>query len=297
MSAVTVARDTQEAGILVRKTARHRIQQGISYLLLTVGGIVMFMPFLWLISSSLKEPQHVYLMPPQWIPSPSRWENYSEVVTKLPFLLYTRNTLLITVPALVGQVLSATMAAYAFSRLRWPFRNQLFAILLATMMLPSAVTLIPIYILFKELRWIGTFFPLVVPAWFGGGAYFIFLLRQFFLTIPMELEEAARVDGASAFVIFTRIMMPLARPAITVAAVFSFLFHWNDFFGPLIYLNKADMRTLALGLNALQGLEWGRDTTHLVMAVSVLMIIPVIVLFFAAQKVFIQGIVMTGIKG
>ncbi len=282
---------------LARRSTREKVARTLAYLILTVGGIAMFVPFLWLVSSSLKNPNDIYIFPPQWIPDPVQWNNYQEVITKLPFLTYTRNTLIITVPALLGQVITATMSGYAFARLRWPFRDQIFAVLLATMMLPGAVTLIPVYILFKNLHWIGTFWPLIVPAWFGGGAYFVFLLRQFFLTIPMELEEAARVDGASAFTIFLRIIVPLARPAITVVAIFSFLSHWNDFFGPLIYLNKADMRTLALGLNALQGLEWGRDTTHLVMAVSVLMIAPVIVLFFAAQKVFIQGIVLTGIKG
>jgi ABC-type glycerol-3-phosphate transport system permease component len=198
---------------------------------------------------------------------------------------------------MLGQVLTSTMAGYAFARLRWPLRDHIFSVLLATMMLPWAVTLIPIYVFFKELRWIGTYLPLIVPFWFGGGAFNIFLLRQFFLTIPMELEDAARVDGASAFTIFTRIMVPLARPAITVVAIFSFLHHWRDFLGPLIYLNKANMRTIALGINALQGLEWGRDTTHLVMAASVLMILPVLVLFFAAQRVFVQGIALTGIKG
>jgi ABC-type glycerol-3-phosphate transport system permease component len=273
------------------------VQRAISYALLTLGGVAMVTPFLWLVSSSLKDPNDIFIFPPQWIPSPPKWENYLEVVTKLPFATYTRNTLIVTIPALLGQVLTATMAAYAFSRLRWPLRDQIFALLLATMMLPYAVTLIPVYILFKELGWLGTFLPLIVPAWFGGGAYFVFLLRQFFLTLPIELEEAARVDGASAFTIFTRIMVPLARPAVAVVAIFSFLVHWNDFFGPLVYLSKAEQRTLALGLNALQGLEWGRDMTHLVMAVSVLMITPVVVLFFAVQKTLIQGIVMTGIKG
>lgn len=299
MAATTTihARHPRRGSYLARKSTQTRVARALAYLILTLGGAVMFLPFVWLISSSLKEPNDIFIFPPEWIPDPVRWQNYVEVLTRLPFLLYTQNTLIITIPALIGQVVTATMAGYAFSRLRWPGRDQIFAVLLATLMLPGAVTLIPVYILFKELRWIGTFLPLIVPAWFGGGAFFIFLLRQFFLTIPMELEEAARVDGASAFTIFTRIMVPLARPAITVVAIFSFLAHWRDFFGPLIYLNKANMRTLALGLNALQGLEWGRDTTHLVMAASVLMITPVIVLFFASQKVFVQGIALTGIKG
>jgi multiple sugar transport system permease protein len=299
MSAVTTARAGQlvRRGLLASKTAQVRISKAIAYVILTLGGALMMMPFVWLISASLKEPQYIYVFPPQWIPNPVRWQNYTEVLFKLPFLLYTRNTLTILIPAMLGQVLTSTMAGYAFARLRWPLRDHIFSVLLATMMLPWAVTLIPIYVFFKELRWIGTYLPLIVPFWFGGGAFNIFLLRQFFLTIPMELEDAARVDGASAFTIFTRIMVPLARPAITVVAIFSFLHHWRDFLGPLIYLNKANMRTIALGINALQGLEWGRDTTHLVMAASVLMILPVLVLFFAAQRVFVQGIALTGIKG
>ncbi|MBI2942315.1 MAG: carbohydrate ABC transporter permease [Chloroflexi bacterium] len=258
----------------------------------------MFLPFLWLISTSLKGPFEAYIFPPEWIPNPPHWENYPEVLTKLPFGLYVRNTLTITLAALVGQVVTASMCAYAFARLRFPGRDAIFGIKLATMMLPSAVTLIPVYILFKELRWINTFLPLTVPFWFGGGAFYIFLLRQFFLTIPMELEEAAIIDGASPFTIFTRIMVPLSRPAITVVTIFGFLQHWNDFLGPLIYLNTADKRTIAIGLAVMTaGLEWGRDMTHLVMAVSVIMIMPIIVIFFFAQRAFIQGVVLTGIKG
>jgi len=158
------------------------------------------------------------------------------------------------------------------------------------------VTLIPTFILFKALRWLDTFLPLIVPYWFGGGAFFIFLLRQFFRTIPLDLDESARIDGASSWVIFTRIILPLSKPALAVVTIFSFLSHWNDFFGPLVYLSSADKRTLALGLAALQGLQWGRDMTHLVMAVSVIMIAPIILLFFLAQRTFIEGIVLTGIK-
>jgi ABC-type glycerol-3-phosphate transport system permease component len=277
--------------------ARHRVNAAIAYALLILGGVVMLLPFAWLISSSLKSPQDIFVVPPQWIPDSPRWSNYSEVLSKLPFLLYLRNTLIITVSAVVGQVLTSAMAAYAFARLRWPFRDQIFAVILATIMLPYAVTLIPTFILFKNLGWIDTFLPLIVPYWLGGGPFFIFLLRQFFRTIPMELDEAARIDGASSWTIFTRIVLPLSKPALAVVTVFSFLFHWNDFFGPLVYLQSSDMRTLALGLLALQGLEWGRDATHSIMAVSVIMIAPIVLLFFLAQRTFIQGIVLTGIKG
>jgi len=218
-------------------------------------------------------------------------------MSKLPFLTYLRNTLIITIGALVGQVASASVSAYSFARLRWPGRDVIFAIILATIMVPYTVTLIPTFILFKQFGWIDTFFPLIVPYWFGGGAFNIFLLRQFFRTIPMELDESARLDGASSWRIFVEIVLPLSKPAIAVVTVFGFLSHWNDFFGPLVYLNSEDHRTLALGLTALQGLAWGRDATHLVMAVSVIMIAPIIVLFFLAQRTFIEGIVLTGIKG
>jgi ABC-type glycerol-3-phosphate transport system permease component len=281
----------------VGQKSRRRIGQLVAYVILLVGGFVMLVPFLWLISSSLKSPQDIFVLPPQWIPDPPRWSNYKEVMSKLPFLSYLKNTMIITTGALVGQVLTASICAYSFARLRWPGRDPIFAVLLATMMVPYTVTLIPTFILFKNLGWLDTFLPLIVPYWFGGGPFFIFLLRQFFRTIPMELDESARLDGASSGRIFWQIILPLAKPALAVVTVFSFLAHWNDFFGPLVYLSSADNRTLALGLASLQGLAWGRDMTHLVMAVSVIMITPIIILFFLAQRTFIEGIVLTGIKG
>jgi ABC-type glycerol-3-phosphate transport system permease component len=269
----------------------------VAYVLLSVGGFMMFLPFLWLLSSALKGPDQVFLFPPQWIPTPMHWDNYAYVVRELPFQTYLKNTLIITAGAVTGQVLSATASAYSFARLRWWGRDTIFALILATLMLPSVVTLIPVYIMFKDLHWINTFLPLIVPPWFGGGAFNIFLLRQFFRTIPAELEEAATIDGANPWTTLTRIIVPLAKPAIAVVAILAFLYNWNDFLGPLIYLNKAELRTLAIGVNSLQGMEWGRDMTEYVMAISVLMVAPIIALFFAAQRVFIQGIVLTGLKG
>lgn len=277
--------------------ARKRLGKLAAYLLLTIGGAVMMVPFAWLVSSSLKSPQDIFVVPPEWIPADPQWSNYKEVLTALPFPTYLANTLTITFGALIGQVASSAVSGYAFARLRWPGRDVIFAIVLATIMVPYTVTLIPTFVLFQQFGWLDTFLPLIVPYWFGGGAFFIFLLRQFFRTIPMELDESARLDGASSWRIFYEIILPLSKPAIAVVTVFGFLAHWNDFFGPLVYLNSADNRTLALGLSALQGLAWGRDATHLVMAVSVLMIAPIIVLFFLAQRTFIEGIVLTGIKG
>ncbi len=285
-----------QCGVRLGKRARHAISQAVAYFCLTVGGVLMMLPFAWLVSSSLKGPNEVFVLPPEWIPNPPRWENYTEVLSALPFLQYLRNTLTITFLAMIGQVVTSAMSAYAFARLRWPGRDLVFAVILATIMVPYTVTLIPTFILFKALHWLDTFLPLIVPYWFGGGAFFIFLLRQFFRTIPLELDESARIDGASSWVIFTRIILPLSKPALAVVTIFSFLSHWNDFFGPLVYLSSADKRTLALGLAALQGLQWGRDMTHLVMAVSVIMIAPIILLFFLAQRAFIEGIVLTGIK-
>jgi multiple sugar transport system permease protein len=279
------------------KNTRLRIRQVIAYVLLTGGGLLMILPFAWLVSSSLKGPAEIFVIPPEWIPNPVRWGNYGEVMSALPFLRYLRNTLIITVGAVTGQVLTSALCAFAFARLRWPGRDVVFAVIIATIMVPYTVTLIPTFIMFKSLGWLDTFLPLVVPYWFAGSsAFFIFLLRQFFRTIPMELDDAARIDGAGSWVIFTKIILPLSRPALAVVTVFSFLSHWNDFFGPLVYLSSDENWTLALGLSALQGLQWGRDMTHLVMAVSVIMITPIIVLFFFAQRTFIQGIVLTGIK-
>lgn len=281
----------------IGKRARSAIAQGVAYFLLTLGGFVMALPFFWLISSSLKEPQQIFILPPKWIPDPVRWQNYVDVFTMLPFALYLKNTLIIVVGATLGQLVSGTMGAYAFARLRWPGRNFWFAILMSTMMLPGAVTMIPRFIIFKSFGMLNTFWPLILPYWLGGGAFHVFLLRQFFLTIPIELEDAARIDGASTFRIFAQIMIPLCGPPLAVVAIFGFLSHWNDFMGPLIYLTQSSKRTLALGIQSLQGLEWGRDNTELLMAAGVVMVTPAIILFVLAQDIFVQGIALTGIKG
>ncbi|RIK35651.1 MAG: sugar ABC transporter ATP-binding protein [Chloroflexi bacterium] len=255
----------------------------------------MSLPFFWLLSSSLKEPARIWLFPPQWIPSPVRWENYSEALTAAPFHLYLFNTLIIVLANEVGILLTASMAGYSFARLRFRGRELVFTILLATIMLPWAVTLIPRYIMFKSLGWLDTFLPLIVPEWFGGGAFNIFLLRQFFRTIPRDFTDAARIDGAGEFGIYWRIVLPLIKPALTVVAIFTFLNNWNDFMGPLIYLTSPKNFTISLGLAAFKGLyttQW-----HYLMAASTATILPVLVLFFVAQRYFIQGIVLSGIKG
>ncbi len=263
--------------------------------ILTIGALVMATPFYWLLSSSLKEPHKIWLFPPQWIPDPIRWENYLEALTASPFHLYLFNTLVIVVAGGIGVLLTASMAAYGFARLRFRGRDFMFTIILATIMLPWVVTMIPRYIMFKELGWLDTPLPLIVPDWFGGGAFYIFLLRQFFRTIPRDFTDAARIDGASEFGIYWRVVLPLIKPALTAVAIFLFLNHWNDFLGPLIYLTSPEKYTISLGLASFKGLyttQW-----HYLMAASTATILPVLVIFFLAQRYFIQGIVMSGVKG
>lgn len=262
---------------------------------LTVGALVMSLPFYWLVSSSLKAPNKIWLFPPQWIPDPVLWQNYVEALTASPFHLYLWNTLIIVVFNEAGVLLTASMAAYGFARLRFRGREFVFSILLASMMLPWAVTMIPRYVMFKNLGWLDTFLPLIVPDWFGGGAFNIFLLRQFFRTIPRDFTDAARIDGAGEFGIYWRVVLPLIKPALTAVAIFTFLHHWNDFMAPLIYLTSPRNYTISLGLASFKGLyttQW-----HYLMAASTATILPVLILFFAAQRYFIQGIVLSGIKG
>lgn len=222
-------------------------------------------------------------------------ENYRKAWTAKPFTRYALNTLFITLCCILGQVLSASLVGYAFARLEWPGRSLLFFVMLATMMLPQEVTMIPTYLIFRRLGWIDTFLPLIVPSFLGGGAFFIFLFRQFFLTLPRELDEAARVDGCSSLQIYWSVLMPLCKPIIATIAVFSFVAHWNDFQSPLIYLSSSEKFTLALGLQFFRG-TYDTDM-HLLMAASTLVLLPVILVFFFAQKQFVKSIVLTGMKG
>ena len=275
---------------------RHNASRFLIHLTLAGGGALMLVPFFWLLSSSLKAPHEIFVFPPKWIPDPIRWSNYREVFEVVSVMRYTANTMIITIFSTMGVILSSSMAAYSFARLRFKGRDIMFGLILSTVMLPYVVTMIPVYILFSRLGWIGTFLPLIVPDWFGGPIT-IFLLRQFFRTIPLELEDAARIDGASRPRIFAQIILPLARAALTVVLVLSLLHNWNDFLTPLIYLHKRDLFTLALGLNALQYFEGGLDWTHYVMALATLMVLPVIIVYFLAQRAFVEGIVLTGLKG
>jgi multiple sugar transport system permease protein len=265
------------------------------HVVLSAFGLLLLVPLLWLISTSLKEPSDIFVLPPQWIPNPIRWQNFPEALTAQPFGRFFLNTLTVTILATLGTVLTASLAAFGFARLRFPLRSFWFGVVISTLMLPSIVTLIPTFILFRSLKWIDTFYPLIVPYWFGGGAFNIFLLRQFFLSIPLELDEAARMDGASNYRIYWQIILPLATPALATVVIFSIINHWNEFVLPLIYLHSTKMWTMAIGLQGFQGLyatQW-----HWLMAASTVMVFPLILLFFSAQRYYLEGIQMSGIAG
>lgn len=275
---------------------RFEIRPGVivAHLVLIAGGIMFIFPFLWLVSTSLKPDAELFGFPPTLIPSYFNWRNYTRMIDYLPFGLFLKNTLYVTVMNVVGTLISSSMVAYGFARLRFPGRDLLFGILLATMMLPSQVTMIPVYLIFRNLDWVDTLKPLYVRSWFGI-PFQIFLLRQFMMTIPAELEDAAKLDGCGYAGIFVRIMLPLIKPALATCAVMRAMNSWNDFVDPLIYINSVDKMTLSLGLKLFQsvsGTEWG-----MMMAASTLMVLPIVVLFFFAQQFFIQGITVTGMKG
>jgi multiple sugar transport system permease protein len=273
---------------------RYPIGKFLSYILCFAGSFIMLLPLAWLFRSSIMTPGQIFTFPPEWIPNPFAWQNYPEAVTTIPFLLYFKNTLFILIPTVLGTVVTATLAAYGFARLRWRGRDLVFNILLTTLMLPYAITLIPTFLLWARLGLINTTWPLVLPRWFGGGIFYIFLLRQFFRTIPRELDEAALLDGANRLQVLWHIIVPVSRPALVTVAIFAALSTWNDFLGPLMYLNDSNKFTLALGLAEFTGLynsQW-----HLLMAASSVVILPVMILFFFAQKHFIEGITLTGTK-
>ncbi|HXR66256.1 MAG TPA: carbohydrate ABC transporter permease [Ktedonobacteraceae bacterium] len=268
--------------------------------LILVGlALIFLLPILWMFSQSLMTYQETVQYPLTLWPHVLQWGNYLLALQDAPLILYFGNTLLITVAVVVGATLTAAICAYGFARLRFPGRDLLFGIVLATLMLPMAVTLIPLYIIFRELHWINTFLPLTVPAFFGGGAFNIFLLRQFFRGIPRELNEAAVIDGANHWQIFWRVVLPLSRPALAVVAVTTAVTTWNDYLGPLIYLNTPDHFTLALGLTAFAGQAGlvSQPQAQLLMAATAMMVAPIIIVFIFAQRYLIQGIVTTGLKG
>ncbi len=270
---------------------------------ITYGFVIFFavfeiLPFLWMISTSLKDLNQVFTMPPQWIPRPPHWENYLEIFRLMDFGRYWLNTVIVTLGRMAGQVIFCTMAAYAFARLNFPGRDFLFFLLLSSLMVPFETLMVPTFVLMKGLGWINTYWALIVPHALGafGGAFLVFLLRQFFLTIPREFEESAIIDGAGPFRIFWSIMLPLARPALAALLIFSFRGAWNDFTYPLIVTNTDSMKVLSLGILGFKGLRAGMTQWHLMMGAATLSIVPMILVFLVAQKYFIEGITVGGLK-
>ena len=273
------------------------VSNTLRYALLICGGVICFIPLGWMLSTSLKMPGTEFTFPPELIPRPVVWSNYVDAVTRPghPFFLYARNSVVITLAATLGTVLTSSFVAFGFARIRFRGRDFWFIILLSTLMLPDVVRLIPSFILFKLLGWIDTLLPLIVPFWFGVNAFYVFLIRQYFRTIPLELDEAALMDGASYLRIYWQVLLPISGAVLGAVTIFSVLSHWNDFLGPLIYTNSVDLRTIALGLRFFMS-RTGTDWNQL-MAASILMLAPVLVLFFSMQRYFIRGIHMTGFGG
>ena len=269
-------------------------RNAVIYIVLMIGAVFFLTPFVWMISTSLKTDAQVFAIPPEWMPAPAMWSNYARLMTEIPFLRYLANTVFVTVTSVVFYVASSAVVAYGFSRIRWPGREVLFYCLLATMVLPPQVTLIPQFVLFQKLGWVGTFLPLIVPA-LTGSAFAVFLLRQFYGAIPNDISDSARIDGANEWQIFTRIILPLSRPALATASLFIFIWTWTDFLNPLIYLTDDRLYTLAIGLQQLSSTR--AAAWPLLMGGSLLMSLPIIVLFFFAQKTFIQGVSTSAIKG
>lgn len=270
------------------------LQQLVVTALLYGVAVIFLIPLIWMLSSSLKPEYQIFTMPPELIPNPPRWQNYTEALTYVPFGHYTLNTLIISSLTIVGHLLSCTVVAYGFARVRAPGRDSLFLLVLATMMLPYPVTMVPLYILFSQLGWVNSFLPLIVPAFFGS-PFYIFLLRQFFLGIPPDLEDAARIDGANTRQILWHVILPLSKPALATVAIFTFQASWNDFLPQLIYLHDQNWYTITLGLNFFRA-SYNTQWAYL-MAASLVTMLPVVIVFFFAQRLFIEGITFSGMKG
>ena len=265
----------------------------VVYGILVLLALSMLVPFLWMVSTSMMNEQEVYQFPPKFFPSDLRWSNFVEAMTLQPFGRFFLNTIIVAFASVIGQLLFCSMAAYAFARLRFPFRDKIFSLYLGTMMIPAIVTIIPSFLLVNSFGWMNTYWALFTPT--VSSVWGIFLLRQFFLTIPRDLEDAARVDGASEFTIFWRIVLPLSKPALATLAIFAFMGSWKDFLWPLIVTNRIDMRTVEVGIanfSTLYQTDWPHQ-----MAAAVVVMLPIVLVFFFGQKYFVRGITMTGIKG
>lgn len=274
-----------------RTSVNRQTKKIVSYLLMTAIGLVLITPLLWMVFTSLKPMEEIVRYPPTFFPEKIVWQNYLDTITAFPFWRYARNTLLITVLVVFGNVLSNSFIAYGFAKLDFPGKKLMFALVLSTMMIPGFVTMIPQYVLFSKIGWVGTYLPLIVPSFFGN-AFNIFLMRQFYLSINDELIEAAEIDGANHFYIWSRLMLPLTKPALITIAINSFNAAWNDFLGPLLYIQDQEKYTLQIGLQVFQNqatTQW-----NYLMAGATLVLIPTILMFFLAQRYFIEGMDLTG---
>lgn len=287
---------------IISKRIYHSARNLLGYGALIVCAVILLLPLWWMISTSLKETGRELSYPPQWIPNPAVWRNYIEIWDFIPYGVYFRNSMIVTVGATAGSMLCSALVAFGFARLRFPGRNILFMLVLSTLMLPAVVTLVPNFILFRQLGWIDTFLPLIIPSWLGQGAYgqgafYIFLMRQFYMGIPREYDEAARVDGASALQIFWHILLPLSVPPLVVVGIFAFLANWNDFLYPLIFIQSPNKTVVAIGIRSMmdaseRGIPW-----NLIMAGSFLMVLPCLIALLVGQKYFVKGIATSGLAG
>jgi len=293
--ATDTRRPSSSASWRRRKPWLHYVRRALLYFVMVSLSVVYMVPLMWMISTSLKEAGQVFAIPPVWIPNPIMWSNYVEVLQVAPILRWLGNTAVIAVSATLGVVVSSSLVGFGFARIRFPGRDFLFIVLLGTMMLPGIVTMIPQYIMFDAVGWIDTYLPMIIPSWLGGGGYSIFLVRQFCRTIPTDLDDAARIDGASNWGIWLHVMLPLLMPVLTAVGIFTFVFNWDEFMRPLIYLFTEEKKTLALGLRAF--VQPYAASYHLNMAGAMYLTAPMVLIFFFGQRYFLRGIVMTGITG
>ncbi|TAK22434.1 MAG: carbohydrate ABC transporter permease [Chloroflexota bacterium] len=291
---MSVAATTVRRRALSREVVMRRLGRVLLYTTVVIGTLLFTFPFLWMIKSSVTPISEMLLNPPLLLPSELIWTNYTRPFANLPFEMFYRNTVFVTLTGMMGVIVSSSVVAFAFARMRWPGRDKVFIIMISTLMLPAHVTFIPTYVIFAKIGWINTFLPLLAPEW-TGSPFVIFLMRQFMMTIPLEMDDAARIDGCGWFELFWRIILPLSTPVLGVAAIYSFQYHWNAFERPLIYLNRIELFTVPLGMAMLNS-RYGTDFGGL-MAMSTISLIPVMFIFFVAQRYFIQGVVVSGVKG
>jgi multiple sugar transport system permease protein len=285
--------------ISTQRNVERKLKNGlisiVKHSVLIVVGFFYVLPLLWMLSTALKKDAQVIAFPPVWIPNPVMWSNFVEAFSFVPFATFLKNSIIISGLTVFGALISCIFPAYSFSHLNWKGRDFVFFLMICTLMLPYQVTMIPVYLIFNKLKWLNTLLPLIVPSFFGG-AFYIFLMRQFLLGIPKDLSDAALIDGCNDFKIIRYVILPLSKPVIMTVALFQFLNSWNDFMGPLIYLNDKNLYTVSLGL-ALMRSAYGLSRFSLIMAAAAMFVVPTIILFFFAQKSFIQGITFTGLKG